>query len=153
MKWKLVQFGKTTDKWLVEGIDIYLNRLKHYANFEVVTLQPSKQTQPEKIKEEEGVSLLKLIGPRDLLVLWDERGKPLSSSGLAKQLEKFENETAGTIWWVSGGAYGFSESVYQKAKLQISISPMTFTHQMVRLLIAEQLYRASTIRKGEKYHH
>lgn len=153
MKWKLVQFGKTTDKWLVEGIEIYLNRLKHYVSFEVVTLQPSKLVVPEKIKEEEGVTLLKQLGPRDVLILWDEKGQKLSSSGLATQIEKLENETAGTIWWVSGGAYGFSESVYQKAKTQISLSPMTFTHQMVRLLIAEQLYRACTIRKGEKYHH
>jgi 23S rRNA (pseudouridine1915-N3)-methyltransferase len=153
MKLKLVQYGKTTELWLQEGIQTYLDRLKHYVNFELLTLSASKQTQPEKMKEEEGASLLKLLGPRDVLILWDERGKQYSSAELAQHLEKLENESAGTVWWVSGGAYGFSEAVYQKAKYQLSISSMTFTHQMVRLLIAEQLYRAYTIRKGEKYHH
>lgn len=153
MKWKLVQYGKTTERWLQDGIAIYQDRLKHYAHFEVVTLPSSKLLIPEKVKEDEGASLLKMLSPRDYLILWDERGKPFSSNALAKQIEKLEIESAGTIWWVSGGAFGFSEAVYQKSKLQISISAMTFTHQMVRLLIAEQLYRACTILKGEKYHH
>lgn len=155
MKIRLIWTGKTADAYLDEGIAIYQNRLKHYCRFEIQTLpdiKNAKSLSKEELKEREGKQLLEALGPQDILVLLDEGGKMYTSPQLADFVQKMLNR-GGTIVFVIGGAYGFSAEVYNRADAKVSLSPLTFSHQMVRLIFAEQLYRAFTILKGEPYHH
>lgn len=155
MKIRLIWTGKTADAYLDEGIAIYQNRLKHYCRFEIQTLpdiKNAKSLSKEELKEREGKQLLDALGPQDILVLLDEGGKMCTSPQLADFVQKLLNR-GGTIVFVIGGAYGFSAEVYNRADAKVSLSPLTFSHQMVRLIFAEQLYRAFTILKGEPYHH
>lgn len=156
MKIKLITLGKTSFKYLSEGVDIYKKRLQHYAPFEYIEIplsKPSKKPNFVTIKLDEGKKLLKIIAKDEFLVLFDENGKEYSSQGFATFLEK--NMIAGrkTLTFVIGGAYGFSQEVYQRANTKIALSQMTFSHQMVRLFAIEQIYRGQTILKGEPYHH
>lgn len=156
MKLKLIAVGKTVEKYLQQGVGIYADRLGHYASFEMVELADLKQTSSlsrEQIKEKEGENILKNVKSSDFLILLDERGKMLSSKDWARDLEQKSAHLSRDIVFVIGGPYGFSEAVYSRADDKLSLSKMTFSHQMVRLIFLEQLYRAFTIIKGEPYHH
>lgn len=156
MKIKLIAIGKTDEAYLIEGIDKYLKRLKHYIALEVVIIGDVKagsKPNAEKIKEEEGKLILQKIEQSDVVVLLDEGGRGFGSENFAHYLQKKMNSVAGNLVFVIGGPFGFSPDVYDRAQEKISLSEMTFSHQMVRLFFVEQLYRAFTIIKGEKYHH
>jgi len=155
MKVTIVFTGKTREKYLREGVDEYLNRLRRYIPLSVMTL-PDVKVKPgfteKQVKALEGKQLMQRLKPADHVVLLDERGTVFSSEEFAGYLSKLEGRTGQTTF-VAGGAYGFSEEVYRRADAMIALSAMTFSHQMVRLIFTEQLYRGYTILKGEPYHH
>lgn len=156
MEIKLIWIGKTEEKYLETGIEIYLKRIKHYINFQIVTVHELKNTKSlsiEQIKQKEGELLLKMIRQSDKLVLLDENGQIESSISFSVFIEKMMLTGIKNLIFVIGGAYGFSLEVYQRANAKISLSKMTFSHQLVRLVFVEQIYRAFTILKGEPYHH
>lgn len=155
MKTLLILVGKTTSKVFNTGINDYVERISHYMPFDIITIPELKNTKnitEEQQKEKEGELILKHIQPGDILVLLDEHGKELRSIELANWLER-KQQTCRRLVFVIGGPYGFSKEVYDKANEKISLSKMTFSHQMVRLIFTEQIYRACTIIKGEPYHH
>ena len=155
MKTVLLQVGKTVNKHFIAGIDDYAERISHYMPFEIVTipeLRNTKNLSEEQQKTTEGDLILRQIQPSDTVVLLDEHGKELRSVDYARWLEQ-KQQTARRLVFVIGGPYGFSEAVYARANEKLSLSKMTFSHQMVRLIFVEQLYRAMTIMRGEPYHH
>ena len=155
MKTTLILVGKTTDKHFAAGIADYVERIGHYMPFEVTTIPELKNTKSlteEQQKQAEGELIMKQIQPSDTVVLLDEHGRELRSTELARWLEQKRN-TARRLVFVIGGPYGFSQEVYARANEQLSLSRLTFSHQMVRLVFTEQIYRACTIIKGEPYHH
>lgn len=155
MKTVLLQVGKTNDKHFAAGIEDYAGRIGHYMPMDVVTINEVKNTRnitEEQQKSMEGDLIMKQLRQADTVVLLDEHGAELSSVEFASWLERQRN-TAKRLVFVIGGPYGFSKPVYARADKLISLSRMTFSHQMVRLIFAEQLYRACTIIKGEPYHH
>lgn len=156
MKITLIAIGKTEDKYLIEGIEKYLNRLKHYINFNLVIIPDVKNTKnlteaQQKSKEAEAIH--KQINNSDTIVLMDEKGKKYSSVLFANYLNKQMVGSIQHLVFIIGGPYGFDESIYNRANTSISLSDMTFSHQMVRLFFVEQVYRAFTILKNEPYHH
>ena len=156
MKIKLLAIGKTDDKNLIKLIDAYQNRLKHYVKVELQLLPDIKNVKnlsEKQQKEKEGEILLKQLQPTDQLILLDEKGKDFRSKEFATYLQKKMNSGIKQLVFVIGGPYGFSDAVYQKAQGKVSFSKMTFSHQMIRLIIVEQLYRGFTILKNEPYHH
>lgn len=155
MNIKLIVVSKTDVPYVQAGIDEYVGRLKHYCDFEVVTIPALKNTgkaSPEEVREREGLLILKQIERVDQVVLLDEHGREFTSVGFADYLQRQMNAGVRTLAFVVGGAFGFSPAVYAKAQQRISLSQMTFNHQMVRLFFVEQLYRAHTILRHEKYH-
>lgn len=153
---ELLLVGKTNQPWLVAGMREYEQRLKHYVRFNstvIPELKNARNLTDDQIREKEGELILSRLGPSDRLVLLDEHGKQFSSTGMAEWLQKNMNRGWKRMVFVVGGAYGFSEKVYARAEEKLSLSPMTFSHQMVRVIFTEQLYRAFTILKGEPYHH
>lgn len=155
MKIKLIMIGKTTGDLYIDAIDDYTNRIKHYNNFSIHVipgLKNTKKLSQEQQKQAEGELILKELTAQDTVILLNERGKEYRSMEFAKWLEN-KQLTAQNIVFVIGGPYGFSDSIYKRANEKISLSKMTFSHQMVRLIFVEQLYRACTIIKGESYHH
>lgn len=156
MKVKLIAIGKTDANYLAEGIDIYVNRLKHYIKFElevIPDIKSRKNKTTEQQKEEEGKLLLSKFDATDWVVLLDENGKLKTSREMADFLDQKMIQSTKTMTFVIGGPYGFSQEVYQRANQKLSLSKMTFSHQMIRLFFVEQIYRAFTILKGEPYHH
>ena len=156
MKITLLTVGKTDFKWLREGRDIYLSRLSHYVKFglsELAELRNVSSLSRDEIKIREGEMILRNVRPDDRLILLDERGKEYRSVDFASMLEAHISRGGGDIVFVIGGAYGFSDAVYRRCDAMISLSKMTFSHQMVRVIFLEQLYRAFTIMRGEPYHH
>jgi 23S rRNA (pseudouridine1915-N3)-methyltransferase len=154
MKWVLLQVGKTDAGWLREGVQQYEKRLPHYLPFEVITIPDVKRVRDEKNqKEQEGRAILDKLEPADFMVLLDERGKSWTSRQLAEFVQRKMNESTKRLVFVIGGPYGFSPDVYQRANMKLSLSAMTFSHQMVRLFAVEQMYRAMTILRNEPYHH
>lgn len=156
MKITLVTVGKTAMEWVRQGMNTYQSRLVHYIPFSLVEIPELKNVSSlskDQIKQKEGELILKQIRPIDDVILMDERGKEYTSIELAKILQDKINYNGKDIVFVIGGAYGFSEAVYSRANSKISLSRMTFSHQMVRTIFLEQLYRAFTIMKGEPYHH
>ena len=156
MKITLLTVGKTDKDWVKQGIDIYASRMKHYFPFSIVEIPELKNASSlsqEQIKTTEGELILKNIKPNDDVILLDERGREFSSMEFAKVLQDKISYTGKDIVFVIGGAYGFAEVVKQRSNSKISLSRMTFSHQMVRAIFVEQLYRAFTIMKGEPYHH
>ena len=154
MKWVLLQVGKTDAGWLREGVQQYEKRLPHYLPFEVITIPDVKRVRDEKNqKEQEGRAILDKLEPADFMVLLDERGKSWTSRQLAEFVQRKMNESTKRLVFVIGGPYGFSPDVYQRANMKLSLSAMTFSHQMVRLFAVEQMYRAMTILRNESYHH
>ena len=155
MNIKLIVVSKTDIPYIQTGIDDYVGRLKHYCDFELVIIPALKnigKASPEEVKEREGQLILKQLEKIDITVLLDEHGKEYTSIGFSEYLQKQMNAGTRTLAFVIGGAFGFSPAVYDAATHKISLSQMTFNHQMVRLFFIEQLYRAFTILHHEKYH-
>ncbi len=156
MKVTLIQVGRTEEPWLKEGIEVYAKRLGHYLPFSVVELAALKsktRLSPEQQKEKEGELILKALMPGDKVYLLDENGKEYSSPALATLLQMQMNGSVKNLVFIIGGPFGFSKAVYERCDGKVALSKLTFTHQMVRLFYTEQLYRAMTILRGEKYHH
>ena len=156
MKIKLLAIGKTDDKSLQTLIQTYEQRLKHYVKFELFVIpdvKNAKNLSQNQQKEKEGELILKEIQATDQLILLDEKGKDFRSIEFAGFLQKKMNSGIKQLVFTIGGPYGFSDKVYQKAIGKVSFSKMTFSHQMIRLFVVEQIYRAFTILKNEPYHH
>lgn len=156
MKIKLLVIGKTDDKHLENLINVYQRRLQHYISFQVEIipdLKNSKNLSQEQQKQKEGELILSKISAYDQLILLDEKGKEFRSVEFANYLQKKMNSGIKQLVFVIGGPYGFSNPVYQKSMGKVSLSKMTFSHQMIRLFIVEQIYRGFTILRNEPYHH
>ncbi|TVZ55435.1 23S rRNA (pseudouridine1915-N3)-methyltransferase [Lutibacter sp. Hel_I_33_5] len=156
MKIKLLAIGKTDNKQLIALIDEYQNRLKHYIKFEfevIPDIKNAKNLSENQQKEKEGELILAKVNNADDLILLDDKGKHYTSIEFSKLLQKKMNSGIKQLILVIGGPYGFSEAVYKKAKGKLSLSKMTFSHQMIRLFIVEQIYRGFTILRNEPYHH
>lgn len=156
MKIVLLVVGKTDAAYLAAAVGEYGNRLTHYVPFELVVLPDVKNVKnlsEAQQKEKEGEAILKMLQPGDCPVLLDDKGQQFTSLQFAAYLEKKMHTVPKRLLFIVGGPYGFSEAVYRAAAEKLSLSKMTFSHQMVRLIIAEQLYRAMTILHHEPYHH
>ena len=156
MRITLLTVGKTDIKWVAEGLEVYASRLRHYISFEIKEIPELKNVSSlsrEQIKTAEGKLILKNLRDSDEVVLLDEHGREFRSVEFASMLEKRLSASSRDLVFVIGGAYGFSTEVYERASSKISLSKMTFSHQMVRTIFVEQLYRAFTIIRGESYHH
>ena len=156
MNIKLITIGKTDNKNLQSLIDEYIKRLSFYVKFEleiIPDIKNVKNLSDSQQKEKEGELILSKIAPTDHLILLDENGKTFSSVGFSEFLQKKMNAGIKTLVFVIGGPYGFSETVYKQAVGKVSLSEMTFSHQMVRLFVIEQIYRGFTILRNEPYHH
>lgn len=156
MKITLLVIGKTNTASIASGIDDYASRVNRYIPFEIVTLpdaRASRSMTETKQKEAEGKLILGALRPGDRLVLLDERGAELTSRQFSEMLERRAQTVAKRLVFAVGGPYGFSEEVYARADEKLSLSKMTFPHELVRLFFVEQLYRAQTISRGEPYHH
>lgn len=156
MKITLLTLGKTQDKYLAEGIAVFVKRLKHYISFQIIEIPELKDTKSlsrdqQKIREAE--LLFKNINSTDHVILLDEKSREFTSRQFADFLNKKLVGGQQRLVFVVGGPYGFSADIYDRSNEMLSLSKMTFSHQMIRLLFAEQLYRAFTILKGEPYHH
>lgn len=155
MKVTLIVVGKTVGTELPRLIDTYTQRLKHYVPFDtqvIPDLKNTKNLSEAQQKQQEGEAILRAV-EGSYVVLLDEHGIEYRSMTFARQLQTWMNASTRGLTFVIGGAYGFSPAVYERADAQISLSQMTFSHQMIRLLFVEQLYRAMTILRGEPYHH
>lgn len=156
MQITLLCIGKTGKKFLEEGEETYLKRLKHYIPFSmhiIPDLKQAKNLSEEQIKQKEGELLLDKIQNSDTVILLDERGKQFASVDFAHYLQDLFNKGGKNLIFIIGGPYGFSDAMYQRANGKMSLSAMTFSHQMIRLFFIEQVYRAMTILKNEPYHH
>ena len=156
MKIVLLVVGKTVESHFIQGIEEYSKRLAHYVPFEIAVipeLRNTKSLSTDQQKEREADFILKSFLPGDYIVLLDEHGKEFSSMQFAEYIEKKMHTTPRRVVFVVGGPYGFAQSVYTTAHEKISLSKMTFSHQMIRLIFTEQLYRAFTILNNEPYHH
>ena len=155
MKVKLIVVGKTNVNYLKDGETEYEQRIKHYVNFEQLIIsyvKNAKNLSTAQLKNKEGEQILSKINTSDYVVLLDEKGKQFSSLEFSNFLNKKNLTSTKYLVFIIGGAFGFSDEVYQRADYKFSLSKMTFTHQMIRVFFKEQLYRALTIIKGEKYH-
>lgn len=156
MKISLILVGKTTDSIVEKGIEKYLKRMKRYIQFKVEIIPALKNTKnmnEAEIKLKEGDLILNKLNSSDFLVLLDEKGKEMTSIQFASFIEKSMLQSVKNLVFVVGGAYGFSDVVYKKANQKISLSQMTFSHQIIRMIFLEQIYRAFTIINNEPYHH
>ena len=156
MKITLLAVGKTDIAWVKEGLAAYSARLVHYVPFSVVEIPELKNVSAltrQQIKEREGELILKALKPSDEVILMDEHGREFRSVAFAAYLQERMSRSGRDLVFVIGGAYGFSDAAYARSDGRISLSQMTFSHQMVRTIFVEQLYRAFTILKGEPYHH
>ncbi len=156
MKISLICIGKTDEKFIQEGIDKYLKRLKHYVGFQLLVLPDVKNVKnlsEVQQKEREGDLLLKQFSNQDFIVLLDERGKEIRSIEFARYFEHKMLSSTQHVVFLIGGPYGFSDEIIKRANDKVSLSKLTFSHQMVRLFFVEQVYRAFSILKGEPYHH
>ncbi len=156
MQIKLLAIGKTDNKQLQSLIDDYQKRLGFYVKFEIEIIPDAKKVKnlsEEQQKQKEGDLILNKLNATDILILLDENGQQLDSVGFSEYLQKHMNSGIKQLVFVIGGPYGFSQEVYNKAAGKLSLSKMTFSHQMIRLFVIEQLYRGYTILKNEPYHH
>lgn len=156
MKITFLTVGKTEDAYLKDGFEKYVTRLKYYAKLSVIEIDELKNTKAltqEQQKSKEADLILKKITPQDYVILLDEKGTQLTSEKFAAYIDKKAITSVSNLVFVVGGPYGFDNTVYARANDKLSLSAMTFSHQMVRLFFIEQLYRAFTIIKGEPYHH
>lgn len=156
MKIKLLVVGRTDQDYLAEGVAVYEKRLKNYVSFEmpvIPALKNAKNLSVEEQKSREGDMILKSVDRSDVLILLDEQGTEYTSLEFSGLIQQQMNSGVKTVVVAVGGPFGFSEEVYKRSGRKISLSRMTFSHQMVRLFFVEQLYRAMTILRGEPYHH
>lgn len=156
MKLILLQTGKTTEKYITEGINNYFDRIKKYVSFDIQTIPELRNTKNMPINEQknkEGEKLAEQFSNDDFVLLLDEKGKEYDTVEFARFLEKSFMLRKKRIVFVIGGPWGFSEDIYKRSDSTLSLSNMTFSHQLVRLLFMEQLYRALTVIKGDPYHH
>jgi 23S rRNA (pseudouridine1915-N3)-methyltransferase len=156
VKIKIVCIGKTGKAFLIDGENEYLNRLKHYVSIERIEIQDiknAKKLSVDQIKTLEGKEILSKISSGEQLILLDEKGKDFTSEKFADFIQQKFNQGGKGLVFVIGGAYGFSKEVYDRSDSLLSLSKMTFSHQMIRMIFFEQVYRAMTILKGEPYHH
>jgi 23S rRNA (pseudouridine1915-N3)-methyltransferase len=156
MKIILLQTGKTTEKYISDGVEEFSSRIKKYAVFDTITIPELKNTKSMPLaaqKTREGKLILQSVTKDDFFVVLDERGKEFNTKDLAERLEKIFQLSKKRLVFVIGGPWGFSDDVYNRADLKISLSRLTFSHQLVRLLFTEQLYRVLTVIKGDPYHH
>ena len=156
MKVSLILVGRTVNKHLIELIDDYASRVKHYVSFDITVIPELKNTKSlsaDQQKLMEGEQILRQLQQGDHIVLLDEHGKEMRSIEFSKYMEKKMQTVSKRLVFIIGGPYGFSSEVYAKANDKLSLSQMTFSHQMIRLIFVEQLYRAMTIMRGEPYHH
>lgn len=156
MKIQLLVVGKTDARYMEDAISLYINRLSHYIPFEmeiVPDIKNTKNLSETQQKEKEGVQIMKYLRPGDYVVLLDEEGKQYTSLEFAAYIETSMHTVSKRMVFIIGGPYGFNDSLYKTASAKISLSRMTFSHQMVRLVFLEQLYRAMTILNNEPYHH
>jgi len=155
MKTEVWAIGKTSEAYLQKGCSIYEQRLRHYLPFQLVILPDIRQAgklSVEQLKKKEAAAVLKQLKSDDWLVLLDEGGKAYTSTQLASQIDKWQQYGKRRLIFLIGGAFGFDESLYQRADIKWSLSLLTFSHQMIRLFLLEQLYRAMTILRNEPYH-
>lgn len=155
MKFSLICIGKTDEKELYQMVSYYTTRLPKYWNFEIITIpdvKNAKNLSVELLKKEEGKLFLNHIDSTDFVLLLDEKGKEYTSRQFSEKIDYWQGSSVKRVCFLIGGAYGFSDEIYQRANEKISLSKMTFTHQMIRLFFVEQLYRASTILQGKPYH-
>ena len=156
MKILVCSFGKSHEMYIREGITIFSDRIQHYFPISWQIFSPPKQAanmDATVLKEEEGKKILDFLQPTDKLILLDERGKNLHSPELAKLLQQHADQSTKNLIFLIGGAYGVSDAVKKRADFCWSLSNLVFPHMLVRLILAEQLYRACTIMRNEKYHH
>jgi 23S rRNA (pseudouridine1915-N3)-methyltransferase len=155
MRITLVESGKTRDAFIKEGVELFRKRLVRYVPFTIDTLPDLKNTRSmtmKEVQEKEGEIIIKRIRTSDYVILLDERGEAYNSISFAEYLNVLERKV-NQVLFIIGGPYGFSQQVYKRSDAMLSLSKMTFSHQLVRVLFLEQLYRAFTILKGEPYHH
>lgn len=153
MKIAFFSVGKAHESYIKEGVLNFTQRISHYYPVEWLLIAPAKATEPNQIKKAEAQSILKALQPSDILILLDETGKMLSSPGLAKLIQQKANQSAQKIVFLIGGAYGVAEEIKKRAQFTWSLSELVFPHMLVRLILAEQVYRACSILANEKYHH
>lgn len=152
----MVSVGKISSSWIQEGINLFESRIGKYIKFSSIIIpdiRNSKSLSKENIKEEEGKAILNNIQSSDLMVLLDEKGKEFTSREFSDWIQKQMNSGRKRLMLVIGGPFGFSNDVYNRADYKIALSKMTFTHEMAKLILSEQIYRVMTILKGEPYHH
>lgn len=153
MKLSIFSVGKSHDSYIKEGVDQFTKRITHYYPIDWQLIIPSKLTDAHQIKKAEAISILKALNTTDVLILLDEKGKMLSSPGLANLIQQKANQSAQRIVFLIGGAYGVDDEIKKRANFTWSISDLVFPHMLVRLILAEQVYRACSILANEKYHH
>ncbi len=156
MKVSLIFTGKTTEKYLREGVDDYTERIRRYSSFEIICLPELKHTRNMPVreqKEKEGITIMRSLRNDDYVILLDEKGIEYSTSEFSAVYERILMMARKRLVFIIGGAWGFSDGLYARADMKVSLSRMTFSHQTVRLLFLEQLYRICTIIKGDPYHH
>jgi len=153
LKFSIFSVGKANESYIKEGVDQFTKRIGHYYPIDWQLISPSKLTDPAQIKKAEAVSILKALASSDILILLDEKGNMLSSPGLAKLIQQKANQSAQRLVFLIGGAYGVDDEIKTRANFTWSISALVFPHMLVRLLLAEQIYRACSILANEKYHH
>jgi 23S rRNA (pseudouridine1915-N3)-methyltransferase len=155
MRITLIESGKTRDPFIQEGVELFKKRVERYVPFQIETIPDLKNTRNltmKEVQEKEGRLILKRLNPGSYMILLDERGREFHSIAFAEYLNSLEGRV-NQLLFVIGGPYGFSQEVYEKADGLVSLSKLTFSHQLVRVIFMEQLYRAYTILKGEPYHH
>jgi 23S rRNA (pseudouridine1915-N3)-methyltransferase len=153
LKLSILSVGKSHDAYIKEGVELFTKRIGHYYPIDWQLITPSKLTEPTQIKKAEAASILKSLSATDVLVLLDEKGKMLSSPGLANLIQQKANQSAQRIVFLIGGAYGVEDEIKKRANFTWSLSELVFPHMLVRLILAEQIYRACSILANEKYHH
>ena len=153
MKLAILSVGKAHESYIKEGVELFTKRIGHYYPIDWQLITPSKLTEPIQIKKAEAANILKSITATDVLVLLDETGKMLSSPGLSKLIQQKANQSAQRIVFLIGGAYGVEDEIKKRANFTWSLSELVFPHMLVRLILAEQVYRACSILANEKYHH
>ena len=156
MRLLLIVVGKTDRQWLTDGIGQYVDRLSHFCQFEILVIPDIRNTrsmEPQVQKSREGEQILKLLQPSDDVYLLDDKGREMTSADMARWLEKRMSQSTKRLVFIIGGPYGFSADVYDRVPGRLSLSKMTFSHQMVRLIFVEQLYRAFSILNNLPYHH
>lgn len=153
MKFEFFFIGKTLEGYLAEGIERYQKKLVFYMKTEIKIIPASTEKNKTKALKDEAEKILKVISANDLVIVLDENGKQFSSVDLSKEIQRAMNQSPSKIIFIVGSAYGIDDSLKKRANLMLSFSKFTFTHQMIRLMLIEQIYRSMTILKGESYHH